>query len=291
MSFWQANCFEMVFEVWGQTFKMIILTCILLYSRVFLHLLHNAFESNKIRLKKKKTVSTHFQFTQFTFCEPLFITGQQIFEGKIFFFLFSLSICVWTSCFCIYEELYRQKNLYAQYIQVRNPGSTVFRLLSKCKTEKKNTTPKNQYVTFIFSLYVYWFFLHFTESVYIIISNNQSLLCFHYKYWKWFRMTQKMFLLICSKEKKPHFISGTLLQPQNHCMLLLNRTSYPSLSLSSWTAFCCFFKHTYYFSLYISNTFHIWILAWLPEFHWRHSILATSHLQWPAIFLLQEGSL
>lgn len=52
-----------------------------------------------------------------------------------------------------------------------------------------------------------------------------------------------------------------------------------------------FFKHTYYFSLYISNTFHIWILAWLPEFHWRHSILATSHLQWPAIFLLQEGSL
>lgn len=129
-------------------------------------------------------------------------------------------------------------------------------------------------------------------KVYIIISNNQSLFCFHYKYWKWFRMTQKMFLLICSKEKKkPHFISGTLLQPQNHCMLLLNCTSYPSLSLSSWTAFCCFFKHTYYFSLYISNTFHIWILAWLPEFHWRHSILATSHLQWPAIFLLQEGSL
>lgn len=38
MSLWQVNCFEILLEVWGQTFKMIILTYIFLYSGVFLHL-------------------------------------------------------------------------------------------------------------------------------------------------------------------------------------------------------------------------------------------------------------
>lgn len=205
MSFWQANCFEMVFEVWGQTFKMIILTCILLYSRVFLHLLHNAFESNKIRLKKKKTVSTHFpnlhSVSHFSLQDNKSLKGKSFSFSFHWVFVFELVAFVYMKN-CIGKKKICMHSIFKLEIQAVQSLD----YYPNAKQKRKIPHQKNQYVTFIFSLYVYWFFLHFTERVYIIISNNQSLFCFHYKYWKWFRMTQKMFLLICSKEKKSHIL-------------------------------------------------------------------------------------
>lgn len=64
-------------------------------------------------------------------------------------------------------------------------------------------------------------------------------------------------------------------------------------SLSSWTAFCCFSNTliTSLSTLARLSTYGRWHDYRHVEFHQRCSISATSRLQWPAVFLLQEGSL
>lgn len=77
MSLWQVNCFEITFEVWGQTFKMLILTYIFLYSGVFLHL-----------KPTKPGEKNNNAFPYFIFCEPPFNTGEQILQEIFFLSLF-----------------------------------------------------------------------------------------------------------------------------------------------------------------------------------------------------------
>lgn len=83
-------------------------------------------------------------------------------------------------------------------------------------------------------------------------------------------MTQKTFLLIYSKErkKKPN---KQILFPVlcfNHkttaCCSWMTSVTYFTTFPFKLDSILLFFKHTYYLSLHVSKTFHIWTLAWLP---------------------------